>query len=958
MARTTSRRLDLTVLLWALLAPVTASAQQPIDSVYTARIRELTPSDPRYTSLSDLVDYLPASPTVPTPLTTLGYVPGTVGRLSYVADINRYFRALAAASPRVKVFTLGKSDEGRELIVAAIGDDSAIAHLDAARAQLARLADPRGLGDTTRDRLIRDAKPVYWLTGSIHSAESGSPEMLMELAYRLAVDESDYVRAIRANVITLITPALETDGRDRMVDVVKLSRHLGLPVNDVIEFSRDDDTSPQGVPLIYWGRYTQHDSNRDGITLSQTLSREFMQGFLAWHPTVVHDLHESVAFLYASTGTGPYNPEFDPLVVDEWNTLAFQEETELTRRGLVGVWNHGYYDGWAPDYTVVATANLHNAIGRFYETYTAFGAECGTSRLTVRERARRWDRPSAPVNNARWCIRSNINYQESGALVALHYVAAHRTTYLANYAAKAEHMVARGRTSAPYAYVIPAHQRHAAAAADLVNLFRLQGAEVHVADSVFSLAADTVVGDTAGTHTAPRPMPAVTVHPGDWVVRLDQPNAGPVRTALAIQRYRPDDPPPFDEMGWTLDAQRHVETIAVGDSSVLRGPMHLLTTDASVVGTSTGDGSVAIVRHLGDWRSAMIPWRVPPASVSVTDVPTTIEGTQYPAGTFVIRQATAATRSSLTALGADVVSVAPSAAPPAGTTHSITLPRVAVVHTWIETQNEGWVRYTFDHIGIPYTYISDQVLRKPGALDRFDVIVFPHVHAVGTSLLTGRPMIGPPIPWKATPLTPNLGRIDQSDDIRGGMGLEGAAALRRFVERGGLLITEGSVTTLVADLGFSPWITAAPPSRAMPSGGSVYRATVVTPASPVLYGYEPRFPVYSRQTPLLTVAPIDTLDYGGPMDAATAAETERLHPRVLLAFSSRPDSVLVSGFLGATTEPAGRPALVDAPLGKGHVLLFAIRPTWRWESQGTFALLINALAEWNALAGPPPPAPH
>jgi hypothetical protein len=926
-------RLAIVALLWT----AALSAQQPIDSVYTARIHELTPSDPRYTSLTDLIDHLPASPTVPTPLAALGYVPGTVGRLSYVADMNRYFRSLAQTSPRVKVFSLGLSDEGREVIVAAIGDDSAIAHLDQARANLGRLADPRGLDSATRARLVRDTKAIYWLSGSIHSPESGSPEMLMELAYRLAVDESDYVRAIRANVITLITPALEADGRDRMVDVVKLSRRLKLPINDVVEFSRDDDTGPLGVPLIYWGKYTQHDSNRDGIALSQRLSRQFMQGLLSWHPTVVHDLHESVAFLYASTGTGPYNPEFDPIVVDEWNTLAAQEETELTRRGLPGVWTHGYYDGWAPDYTVIAAANLHNSIGRFYETYTAFGAECGVSRLTVRERARRWDRPSPPLNGVRWCIRSNINYQETGALVALHYVAEHRQTFLENYVAKAQRMVARGRRTAPYAYVIPLAQHHAAEAADLVNLFRLHGAEVQVVDTDVTLAGAPLVGDTAGTHTTPRAMPAISVHRGDWIVRLDQPNAAPVRTLLAIQRYRKDDPPPFDEMGWTLDALRQVETVPVGDSGVFRQPMHLLTADAAIVGTVAGAGSVAIVRHLGDWRSAVIPWRVAPASVAVADTAFTLDGARFPAGTFVIRNGSPAV---LTALGVDVVN----ATPPTIATHPITLPRIALVHTWIETQNEGWVRYTFDRVGIPYTYISDQVLRTPRALDRFDVVVFPHVRAVGASLLNGRPMIGAPIPWKFG--------LDQSDDIRGGMGLEGAAALRRFVERGGLLVTEGAVTQLVADLGFSPTVTAAPPNQLLPRGGSVYRASIVAPWSPVVYGYETTFPVYSRQTPLLTVAPVDTLDYGGPIDSATVAQAERLRARVVVAFHDRADSVLISGFLGLTTEPAGRPAIIDAPIGKGHALLFAIRPTWRWETQGTFGLLINALANWNALDGP------
>src|SRR3954470_70750 len=163
-------------------------AQQANDAEYTAKIRELTPTDPRWKFTTELVDHLPASATVPTPLKTLGYVPGTVGKLSRTEDLNRYFRAVDAASPRVKVFSLGLSEEGREMIVAAVADSATIARLDEYRGMALKLADPRGVGEAERRRLIHEAKPLYWLTGTIHAPETGSPEMLMELLYRLAVE--------------------------------------------------------------------------------------------------------------------------------------------------------------------------------------------------------------------------------------------------------------------------------------------------------------------------------------------------------------------------------------------------------------------------------------------------------------------------------------------------------------------------------------------------------------------------------------------------------------------------------------------------------------------------------------------------------------------------------------------------------------------------------------------------
>jgi hypothetical protein len=928
---------SLALLTGALLGP-RAFAQQPIDSAYSAKIRELTPTDPRWKFTTELVSTLPASATVPTPLKILGYVPGTLGRLSYVADINRYFDALAAAAPtRVKKFSLGKSEEGRESIVIAISNEANIANLEQNRLALGRLADPRGLPAADRARLVKETKPIYWLSGSIHSPETGSPEMLMELAYRLAVDESDWVKGIRSNIITLITPVTEVDGRDREVDVVKESLALKLGNN--------------AVPLVYWGKYTAHDNNRDGMVMSQNLTKNFVRGFLYWHPTVVHDLHESVPFLYTSTGTGPYNDEFDPIVVDEWHTLAYQEITELTRRGLPGVWTHGFYDGWAPNYTLLAVANLHNSIGRFYETYTSSGAGCTTVRLPAADTSRRWDRPNPPVNGLKWCIRSNINYQQSGALIALKYTADHHDTFLENFVAKGERMIERGRTSAPYAFVIPRGQRHAAEAADLVNLFRAQGTEVSVATSDFALKGASARPRSGGADSAATKKPAtdsaVQVRTGDWIVRLDQPYSGTVRTLLAIQRFKADDPPPYDDTGWTLDELRHVQTLKIADSTILSKPMQMLTADVRVDGDVTSGSGPLLVRHLGDWRSAVLPWKVGSGTVSIAEESFTAGGAKYPAGTYIISNANDATRNAIKSLGLNGVAAGGAVS---ARQHTIRVPRVALMHSWLETQNEGWVRYAFDQMGVRYTYISDQSLRTPGRLDKFDVVVFPHVSGNPNALVNGRPMVGPPIPWKKSALTPNLDLWDQTDDIRPGMGLDGAAALRKFVERGGLLLTSGNSSVLPISLGFNPSVTQQITTR-LNARGSVIRVQPAPGAalSPILYGYESAsFPIYFSQAPVLNVAARDTIVREG-RDPAFDAQQERMRARAILRFHDKADSLLVSGLLVAGDELAGKAAVVDAPVGSGHVVMFGIRPMWRWESQGSFALALNAIANWEHL---------
>jgi len=243
MYRSLSRALAITAMLGAH-----AVAQQPIDSEYTAKIK-LYLQDPRVTT--ELVDHLPASATVPTPLKFFGRMPGTPGELTYAKDIKRYYEALDKASDRVKVWNIGKSEEGRDMFVLAVADEQTIRDLDKYKQLLATLTDPRKISDADARKLIPSAKPIYWVTSGMHSPETGGPEMLMELAYRLAVEETSFIQNIRNNVITFITPVIEVDGREKQVDTYY--------------FNKKRTTGDTRLPLMYWGKYVAHDNNRDRI---------------------------------------------------------------------------------------------------------------------------------------------------------------------------------------------------------------------------------------------------------------------------------------------------------------------------------------------------------------------------------------------------------------------------------------------------------------------------------------------------------------------------------------------------------------------------------------------------------------------------------------------------------------------------------------------------------------------
>src|SRR4051794_13323868 len=226
-------------------AASSAPAAQKLDEEYTKLIKQYL-QDPRITT--EYVDHMPASDTVPSPLKFFGRIPGTPGELTYAKDINRYYEALSKASPRVRFWKLGTTEEGREQVLLAIADETTIKDLDKYKDSLAKLADPRKISDEQARELIKTGKPIYWANSGIHSPETGGPEMLIELAYRLAVEETPFIQTIRNNAIIFITPVVEVDGRERVVDTYYYNKKTN-----------------QRLPLMYWGKYVQHDNNRDGM---------------------------------------------------------------------------------------------------------------------------------------------------------------------------------------------------------------------------------------------------------------------------------------------------------------------------------------------------------------------------------------------------------------------------------------------------------------------------------------------------------------------------------------------------------------------------------------------------------------------------------------------------------------------------------------------------------------------
>jgi hypothetical protein len=637
-----------------------------------------------------------------------------------------------------------------------------------------------------------------------------------------------------------------------------------------------------------------------------------------------------------------------------------------------GIWTYNFYDGWVPNY-LFWIGNTHNAIGRFYETQSYRG----TNYALGAGQSREWYRPNPTPANVQWGPRSNVNMQQSALLFALNHVAKNKETYLDNFYVKSRRAIERGKAGAdvPNAYVIPAGQHTAAHAADLVNLVRFQGGEVHRANAAFK----------AGN---------VDVAAGDYVLRMDQPYGPMIESLMGLQWYPPDNPRPYDDLGWTFPYLRNVKYHAIKDATVLTQPMTLLTADAKVTGGVTGTGPTLVINHTTDNRLATLRFKHAGVRMLAAEKEFEAGGKRFVAGSFIIPNADAAVTASLAELGIPATAVA---AAPAVATHELDVPRIGYIHTWTSTQDEGWVRLAFDHYKIPYTYFADNTIRAGANLkSKYDVIIFPHTGGSATSIVEGGVGGSVPRPYKKTDKTPNLGTPDSTDDMRGGLTRDGLRELEKFVAEGGVLITEGATSTVFPEYRLTSGVTIENPTELWVPG-SVLKANFADKSSPLAYGYNQNsIGVYFRSAPVMRVgggggnfggrgggpdlnqpnmqpnaAPprLTTLE-GGPGAAPQqggggrgqgrgggggqqftggATGSAPGQPRVILQFPSDANDILLSGGMVGGEALAGRAVLVDAPLGKGHVVMFATRPYWRWQTHGLFFLGFNALLHWNDL---------
>jgi hypothetical protein len=701
-----------------------------------------------------------------------------------------------------------------------------------------------------------------------------------------------------------------------------------------------------------------------------------------------------VPFLYDNTvGDGPYNAWVDPLLADEWAELGWNNVAQMQSLGMPGVFTHGDFDTWSPGY-LMFLAGMHNGISRLYETFGNGGADTEKRILDPEEYSRTWYRQNPPLPIVNWSQRDNNNYEQSALLTTISYFAEHTHHFLENYYVKSKRSVEKPTLEGPAAYIIPADGAEANRQVELIKVMKRQHVEVQ---QLTEAATSNLPPEKRSDKPKQETFPA-----GSLIIRMDQPYSRVADALLDRQFWAPDDPQkhPYDDTGWSFTHLFNLKVMRVVDPSILQAKMAPLDDASTLGGKITGAGSVVAIANTAQVSLLPLVYKLKGAGVQITDKPFDADGKHYPAGSLLITGAGDNTLAPiLHDLSLDAVHLG---AAPTVPSHAATAPRIAFMHTWLSTQTEGWWRYAFDAAGVPYDYISTQTVAGEGGLRaKYDVIVFAPVgHSTTLAIIDGIPAWNNPMPWQKSDLTPNLGRIDSTPDIRPGLGYEGLAHLKQFVEKGGLLITCEDTAQFAIDTGLAPGVSVQSRGDARVVG-SILSTVFVARDNPVAFGYGAGVPVISADGMAFNVsntlgtrggrllmdpyaerptgrgsvddsdeptgrkiAEADPLVKQQPWEPKKLNEDEmrnnlslipaELHPDVILRFAES-KSLLLDGLLDKASSIAEHAVVVNAHLGQGNVLLFGNNPVYRGETIGNYALVFNAILNYQHLAHTPAP---
>jgi len=824
---------------------------------------------------------------VPSAEAHLGYRPGADYHLAKWGEVVEYFQKVDQASDRVSVRTLGTSTEGRPYVVAAVSSPDTIKDLARHQRDQRRLSLPhQGEGPLSQDA-IRASKPVVVITCSIHSTETASTLMAMELLYELASKNDEATRAILDSTILLLVPSANPDGVEK--------------VAQWYERSKGQPWEGGGLPELYH-KYAGHDTNRDWFMLNlketQLLTRLL---YKEWYPTILYDVHQmgsTTARLFVPPFFDPVNPNIDPRISQSIFTIGAHMAVDLASAGKKGVLTNAIYDNWWNGGNRT-TPQRHNIVAVLTEAASvrmATPIHLKKSALTGGARGFRDHSLSVnfvdPWQGGWWRLRDIVDYELICARSILTLASKYRQMFQTNLQRMAQDSIQKGANEPPYAWVVPRQQRDPGTAREMVRILHDTGIEVRRASKSFQ---------SDGHEFAP----------GDWVLSAAQPYRNHLKDMMEKQVYPsrftvagvPEHP--YDVAGWTLPLQMGVESHAIMNR--LSVETELLETIEPIQGERTGESDsnpLALSNTLNDDFIVVnrlldegIPLKVNRKSGMVT----------FPAGEKVDR----VLERVLPKVASRVVGEEENAA---SNEASVALERgiVGLYQPWLPSMDEGWTRLVLERFQVPYQTLHNAEIRAENLKERVSTLILPSMDR------------------KA--LTNGIAANKSAPEFTGGLGVEGAKAIREFVEAGGTLVClESSCSYAIAELDLPVKnVLAGLKSSQFYAPGSIVRV------------------VRREESSLTRGVPNELSAYFDRSLAFDLKNSPNSRAKACLTYATK--DVLESGWLLGAEKIQGKAAMVEVGKGQGRVVLFGFPPQHRGQPHGTFRLLLNSLYQETPLS--------
>jgi hypothetical protein len=813
---------------------------------------------------------LAAQGAVPTPQSVTKLEIGADRTLADWRQITGYFAALAAASPAVHVDTLGPTTERRPFIVATISTPANIARLGAIRSLQARLGDPRKLDAAAEARAIAEQPAVIVISCNIHATEIASSQMSMELAYRLATNDT-LQRALR-DVVVLLIPSMNPDGEQLVTEWYRGS--VG--------------TKWEGGPLPWlYHHYVGHDNNRDWYMITQQETRLVSRMlYQSWFPEIFYDVHQQGSYgmrITVPPHVDPIDPFVDPLIVRGINQIGAKMSWELESRGKSGVGDGATYDLWWHGGARSAPTR-HNMIGLLTEAASvkiATPITIASEELAGHERGlpryeRRVNFPN-PWPGGLWRQRDIMDYELIAAEALVRLAADQRAEYVRNFIALGRKAIEAGSAGNPYGYRVSAG-RNPEASRRLLEALRYGGVEM---------------GTLAGS--------------SDVFIPLAQPYRAHVMDLFELQHFPkmeryPGGPveKPYDVAGWTLPLQMGVQVNRV--EKPIEGSLSAITTMApefpATACSAPGSGRYVSL-PASDTRSYRL----------VADALTSGRAVRVAGAGNDALFVTEPTRAVTTGCAPQRVATIPPGATIAR------MPRIALYKPWTGNIDEGWTRFVLEQEHIPFTALTDSVVRAGKLRDLYDVILVPD--------MSFRDIHDGMSPSQVPPR------------YAGGLGDGGVAALDAFARAGGTLILLDRASELATSaMGVAVKRITVPREQAEDRDGSAAHASLYAPGSILRVLVDGTQYVARGMSDTAAVYFTNSVTFDVGQGSAA---------RVIARYPSDESDILLSGYLQGGSAIAGKAAAVEVPVGRGRVVMFGFRVQYRGQSYGTFKMLFNAL---------------